>query len=390
MADPLSPPTPNALPTTTPAGGPSGALQPPPSTLPAGAAVGPTPPGRTVFPDPSPDSPPEPPLVSPSRGSLVLAALALLGMVVVIVVLIATIALTGYLGWRALDRRPARPALATAPGPGRTPAVAPSSADPSSATPSSATPPGITPLSAVPAPAPASPDVPTVTPSPPAAAPAGPWIASMTPTTGGVGQVVVLRGHDLAAVENVVLFPEHGGDFAEAATFDVSDRQVTFPIPAVDRPDGFRPGDGYYVAVFAKTGACLFADRSLSTTPKHAPTDAADAAPDAPPSHAAVRVRPGKPLVGGDHLLVFADAGSTVTVGAGCVLFLGPDCTLAGYGPGCKVFYQGPLHTTAGLPAADVPVDGITPLPSVRLHPNGSRLFLNALPPATEPADDGK
>ncbi len=211
--------------------------------------------------------------------------------------------------------------------------------------------------------------------APPATAPAGPWLASLSPATGRVGETVVLRGRNLAGVDDIVLFPQHGGPFVEAATFDVTDDRITFPIPAVDRAEGAEPGDGYYVAVFAKSGACLMVDDTCHATPWGVGGNL---------SHDAVRVRRADPFVGRDRLLVFGEPGATVTVGDNSVVLLGPGCTLGGYGAGCKVFYQPPLNTPDAAP-----VDGVVSLPSVRINRRGQRLLLAPLPPIPEPADGG-
>ena len=363
MPDPTAPPSPP----DTPVPNETVAMQPADaaaivSTNEPPAAV-PSPIARPSV--PSPSTVPEPELPEPSAAASFGVILLMIGMTSAIVIVIAAIIAAGVFITRSYLRpRHDAQQTPTAIRPALPPFAAPPPAVPTIVTPLVTAPPTAPPTAAeVPAPAPVAP------------AEHGPFIASMSPATGNVDEPITLRGRGLGQVEDIILFPQHGGASVETAVQSTDDRSATFSVPAVEKPEGYQPGDGYYVGVFSKTGACLLVDSTFRST---TPTDPAGT------SHEAVRVRFNSPLDGGDHLLVFGDTGSTVSVGTDCVVLLRSNCLLKSYGGGCKIFYMPPLRGTV------LDADGLIPMTDIRLSTKGPRLMLKLLGDPGAPPDPNK
>ena len=325
----------------------------PPGTAPAQPA--PALPAKAVIPPaPSPSTTPEPEMNEPGAGAAIGVVALMAGIAIGIVVLIAAIAVSivfavrGYSIKQIGHESRAVPAAVSPP-----PAVAPM----------------VPPMPVAVAP-PSPPAAPSTSPATPSAAlplppvDHGPYISSMTPDHGNADDIITLRGNALAGIDDLILFPQHGGAAVEAAVMSTGDREMTFSVPAVEKPEGFQPGDGYYVGAFGKNGAALLVDSSFHTTDH----DTGQLRQDA------VHVRSSDSFTGRDHLLVFADSGATVSVGDSCVVLLQSNCTLSHYGDGCKIFYVAPLHV-----GGDPNADGLIPLPSVRLNVNGARMMLKPL-----------
>ena len=347
---------------------------PPVSTPALPSALPPSSPSKpaTVIPfaEPSASTTPSPALPPPTRGSVVLAlSMMVIGTTLVIALLLG-IAAAVVMGVRAYlrEHRPSTtPALvAPAESPGVTPAV--------SSAPKPSAPPPLVALSPVPPPPEASPASPAPTSRP---VMTGPQVLGISATTGNVGDPIVFRGRNLADVGEVILFPQHGGLFVQAAVMEQSDHSLTISVPAVEKPAGYQPGDGYYTGLFATTGALLLVDDTFHDAPRD--TGASPAHNDA------LHVRRGQRLIGGNNLLVFADDDATVTVGDSCIVLMRAGCTLRGYGAGCKVFYKQPLTATGGTD-----IEGMKALPVIRLNTHVPRIVLEPLKPISEPPDPGE
>ena len=135
---------------------------------------------------------------------------------------------------------------------------------------------------------------------------------------------MVLRGENLAAVNQVLLIDSHGAAAVPAKIIFKMDRQVIVEVPGIPFAD-----HAIDIAVLSPGGAALLIDQHTGVTPWGTDGHLHDTT---------IHVRASDEIQVLDHMLVLADSDTTLSLGDGCVAFIGSGSTLKSRGKKCRIY----------------------------------------------------